>query len=315
MRRILAGCLAVGWLALVGCQPSNLPPRLLQYEFKDPGPYRVDCAYTAEKHLVKKHAGTVFSETREGTYVKTAYRLQAEREGAGAWLVSYTLLRLSLHDRDGRFKMEIGPEGGAVFWYQEKQSLEEYLGADDFKAYQRLMRLPLARVHIRADGVQAPKGLEFNFALLHVLGKNRVYGDFLARGIKVPPVLMMIFKGTPVRAGDTWDYAGNTTSAATHFRLASLSGSSAAVTCASELSLGPDELKSVRQALRLDSAAGLELKQSNMVVDGRMDFLLPAARPAKAQMNFNKNYSMTLPGEAWQLQETERFELSLEVAP
>jgi hypothetical protein len=307
--------LAVLFFALSGCGRVHLPPQLLQYQFHDHGPYRVDCSYHSEKHLAKKHDNKIFSETREGTYVKTSYRLQADPEPGGGWLVSYTLLRLRLHDQDGRFKMEIGPDGGEVFWYQEKQALEDYLGPDDFKAYQRLVRQPLARVHISARGVQAENGLEFNFALLHVLGKNRVYGDFLARGVKVPPVLLMIFKPSPVKAGEVWDYAGNSGNAATQYKLESLSASSAQLTCLSEFNLGAGELKAVRQALHVDETTGLELKQSRMVVTGSANFLLPAGRPGETSMNFDKAYAMTLPAEAWELQETERFDLTVEVAP
>lgn len=315
MRRIYHLFWAAGLLVLAGCLRANLPPRLLQYEFKDAGPYRVDCAYAAEKHLVKKHEGLVFSDTHEGTYVKTACRLQAQPETGGGWSLAYTLLRLSLHDRDGRFKMEIGPDGGEVFWYQDSQSLEDYLGAEDFKIYRRLVREPLARVHISAAGVQTSAGLEFNFALLHALGKNRVYAEFLARGIKVPPVLLMIFKSTPVRAGDSWEIAGNSGNAATRFKLETLSGTSAQLACTSEFDLGPGELKTVQQALHLDEAAGLELKKSRLAITGSENFLLPAARPGKVFMNFDKSYALALPGEEWQLQETEQFELSLETAP
>ena len=126
---------------------------------------------------------------------------------------------------------------------------------------------------------------------------------------------MMIFSPGPVRAGDGWDYAGNSANAATHFKLKTLSGSEANLACTSEFNLGPEELKTVRQALQLGEVTGLELKQSRMLVAGAVEFLLPAARPAKGEMSFDKFYEMSLPGEAWQLQETERFKLSLEVSP
>ncbi|NTV51803.1 MAG: hypothetical protein HGA76_02135 [Candidatus Firestonebacteria bacterium] len=314
MRRY-AAALAAGWLVLGGCGRVDLPPRLLQYEFQDQGPYRVVCAYNSEKRLVKKHAGRVFAETHEGTHVETTYRVEAEREPGGGWVVAYTLLRLRLHDEDGRFKLEIGPEGGEVFWYQDTQSLEDYLGPEIFQTYRRQVRLPLARVHVHADGGQVPNGLEFNFSLLHTLGKNRVYGDFLARGIKVPPVLMMVFKQASVRAGDTWDYAGNSGNAATHFSLTALSTRSAQVACVSDFSLGDEELTTVRKALQLEAASGLVLKESRMRVTGSVEFLLPAGRPEKGKMHFEKFYAMSLPAETWQLQETEDFKFSLTVSP
>jgi hypothetical protein len=313
MKARLGWCwLLIGLASILpGCGQSNQAPRALRYEFKDGGPYRVDCTYETEKHLAKFHAGKIFSETREGVYVKSSYRMEANQLPDADWLITYTLVRLRIHDREGNFKLEIGPESGEVQWYQDKQTLGDYLGAEDFRKYQKLVRLPLARIRIHPEGIQVPNGLEFNFDLLRLLGKNRIFGEYLTRGVKVPPVLMTTFKREPVAVGAQWDYQGNTGNAQTRFHLKALSAHKARIDYASDLELTASELQTVKRALRLDEVRGLELKQSRMRIRGGVDFSLTGGRPDSADMGFEKQYEMALPGEVWKLRENEKYQLSV----
>jgi hypothetical protein len=302
--------LVLGLWAAAGCS-RPLPPQVLRYTFSDGGTYRVDCTYNAEKEMRKLHQGKVFSRTRDGVFVKSSLAMRVESLPGGHWRVAYTLLRLRIHDREGRFKMEVGPESGEVQWYSEKQPLEAYLGSVDWNRYQALARMPLARVSVRPDGAQLPNGLEFNFDWLRLLGKNRVYGDYLSRGVKVPPVLMTIFDASPVAAGGSWEYQGNSLGARTRFTLTALTRDSAHIAYASELNLKPEELAAVKNALQLSQEAGLELKSSRMRITGGVEFNRLAGRPETAVMDFDKRYEMTLPQELWRLQETEHYELSV----
>ncbi len=306
-----SGGMVLVWLGSVGCSPAPVP-QVVQYEFNDGGRYRVDCTYETDKRLEKTHEGKAFATTEEGVYVKTSMHMTAQRQPDQDWVIAYTLLRLRIHDRDGHFKLEMGPEGGELQWYQDKQPLSDYLTSDEFKAFQKLMQVPLARVRIHPNGVQVPNGLEFNFDLIRLLGKNRVYGEYLTRSVKVPPVLMTMFKAEPIKAGDRWDHQGNSSNANTHFRARAVSAKSLQVEYSSDLNLAADELRAVRKALRLDGVPGLELKTSRMTIRGVVGFDLPGKRPETAEMNFDKRYEMTLPQEVWKLHETERYRLNVE---
>ncbi len=318
---------------LGGCGIRNRPPALtLAYQFSDGGVYLVQNAYNARQRLTKTHAGRIFADTQEELFTSAACELRVTHPNSRELEAAFTLLRLRIHDGRGKFKLEIGPEGGELSWYGEEQTLESYLGPEAWRRYRELIRQPMAVVRVnsrgiqQADGKAGDTGLKINYALLQVLGKNRVIGGYVVRSLKVPPLLMIIFPGKKVRVRETWSTRSEDARAparrggifqpvVTTFTLQSAAATGAILETQNRVEFSEADLQAVRRNLKWEDIQGLKFKQGALRMQGRETFLPGPGRPQAGDMTLRKQYSLSFKAEDWDLRETEQYHFSVQPRP
>lgn len=311
-------------LLLAGCQASgNSAGQPFTYAFRDGGRYRVDCSYQLEKRLTKAFGRRQFSDHGDGLYTKFSFGLRTTSTPSGEILAAYTLLRFRIHDAAGHFLLEAGREGGNLSWFGGAQSLEAYLGPEGVRDYYRLLAQPLAMVRIDRRGIQpgsqgrsqGPK-FEFNYALLRLLGKNRVIGEYIMQSVKIPPVLMLIFDRRPIRPGQGWNYSSQANSEfVTHFSLKSQTPYRAVITCWQRTNLKQENFQTLGRMLGLEPTQAWTLTRGDLQLDGEVDFLSAAGRPQAGWMEFAKHYLVGVKDETWTLTARERYDFTVAPEP
>jgi len=298
------------------------------YQFKDGPIYRVEAKYTFEHNIQKSHQGKIFADQKEGLYVRATFNLTTQILPDQMIQAAYTLLNISIHDKAGRFRMEIGPQNGSIYWYGEEEDLQSYLGEKGFREYRAHIINPLAIVTIDLRGVQindneteaSPPRLKFNYPFIQLLGKNRVIGQIIVKSFKIPPVLMTIFSDEPLAVGKKWVYQGPAMQRFTEwdnplttvFQLQSAEKDRLTIVLNSKLKFTGEELTNLGKQIGLTEFEQVKFERGLFTVEGKSRFQVRWGRPETGEMIIRKQYGLKVREEEWKLSEIENYEFSLQ---
>lgn len=319
--------LLAGSVVVAGCgQLDSGPAMRLSYQFKAGQTYRLQARYESKTLITKAHGSKIFSEQEDTYYVNTAYRLQAELADTGIIQVNYFLDHFSLNDEKGKIRIEIGPESGQLAWYDDNTSLSSYLGTKAFEQYRALMKQPIATISINPRGEQLDRLSEqdktstINLALLELLSKNRVLGQYIVRAFKLPPVLMTIFPKEAVQPGDRWQVQGEQgfnqdawqQGLTTKFHYLKREQDLAIINIQSQLTFKQEELNDLARLLKLDQLDKLSFQQGLFQVTAQSQFQTATMMPSQGKMAIEKKYSFMTNNEKWSYWEQENYWFSIE---
>lgn len=316
------------WLLAAACGPApSEQPRPLAYRFADGGRYRVEAEYTLERKLEKAHRGQVFSSETSRLDIHATFLLRVlPGPEPGQLQLEFMLVRLRSHDPLGKFRAELGQESGELVWYGDTLSLEKYLGPEGWLRYAQVIRQPLARLVILPLGSEAPaegQGGGFNQELVRLLLTNRVLGERLIRGLKIPPVMAVILPPRPVGVGESWSAAAPERAAAsewdqpaaTRFTLASSRRGALVVKLENRLAFSGEDLTALGSLVGLKHLGGARFEGGQFLIAGDVRFLAGPGRPQDGRLRVEKRYGLKNNDEDWRLRETEEYEFALTPDP
>ncbi len=321
------GLMALTALSLSGCAPAGREAKiLLRYQFMPGQTYRVTTSYQIFSGLEKVHGHRRFAREENNLAVKATYQVRASTLSDHDYKIEFTLQRLRLnHDGKGRCRLEMGPQGGMLYWYDDEWTLAEYLGPDLYQNYTKLMAQPLAVIVIDRQGHQLVQDeaktvrTEIHLDLLELLSRNRVIGKRIIKAFKVPPLLMAVFPLREVGPGDRWDSLNgrpdqappSEDSPANTFFYRQRRQDVALIDYGSTMDFTGDELTKLQQSLDMASLNKMTFQKGRYKIKGAVQFDFKKGLPLQGTMHTDKAYQFHVGEEQWSSREEETYQVSL----
>ncbi len=323
------GALILASFNLLACAPASSNTKtILRYQFVPGQTYRVTTSYQTFSGLEKFHGHRQFAKEEAHLAVKATYQVQALALNPQECQIEFKLLRLRLnHDGKGKCRLEMGPDGGRLTWYDDEWTLADYLGPELYAKYQKIMTQPLAVIVIDRQGHQLTQNQEktvrtgLHLDLLELLSRNRVIGKKIIKAFKVPPLLMAVFPPQAVGPGDRWTSSsedptmvlGEEEGQTNRFYFRQQQQNLASIDCTSAIMFTGDELTELQKTLDMESLNKMTFQKGNYKIQGRVQFDLAKGLPMQGSLHTDKAYSFYVDQEKWESSEQETYQVNLTI--